>query len=391
MSAITAVSIIGVAVATAAIVCVLSVFNGFQEVLTEKLDTLSPELLVSPKKGKVFSDADSIAAIVRLTPGVAVATPTLTDNALAICNTHEMPVLVKGVNPVDYARITSIRKILKGESEYFGAHTEETEFPEALLSIGSASQLGATYLGEKILLFAPRREGRINPANPINSFLQDSVVFTGYFQAQHSQYDQNLVIVPIEVARNLFQYENEASGVEVLLTNGTNPESVATELKAKLGNHVKVQNRLEQQEINFKMIKVEKWVTFLLLFFILIIASFNLISTLSMLVLEKQQSLRTLRSLGAPLNKIGSIFRWESLLVTLLGGVSGIILGTLLCVAQKSWGLIRLNGDPQSLIVTVYPVKIEAVDLLIVFLPILFIGLITGWIASHFANIKTAA
>lgn len=389
VSAIAAVSIAGVAVATAAIICVLSVFNGFQEVLSDKLDTLSPQLIVQPRSGKVFANADSLASVLSGIDGVAAATPTITDNALAIYKTHEMPVTLKGVVPDDYARVTAIRSILKGDSEYI-LPRDDNSLPGALLSVGSASQLGAYTLGESLLLFAPRREGRVNLANPANSFLRDSVTFSGYFQAQHSQYDQNLIIVPIGVARDLFQYDTEASAVELSLYPGTDLDITAESIRKAAGQNAVVKNRLQQQEINFRMIKIEKWVTFLLLFFILVIASFNLISTLSMLVLEKQRSLRTLRELGATGSDTAAIFRWESLLIALTGGLSGIILGVGLCLLQQHFGLIKLNGDPSALIISVYPVRLQITDLLATGVPVIIIGIVTGWIAGRFARSRSS-
>lgn len=384
VSAIAAVSVIGVAVATAAIVCVLSVFNGFRSVLTDKLDTLSPEIVVEPSRGKVFADADSVIAAVGKAEGVAVAAPVVVDNALALYGSHEMPVTLKGVVPSDYAKVTSIRSILLDGSRYID--DADATMPGAVLSIGSAMQLGARELDSGMLLFAPRREGRVNLANPAASFLQDSVVFRGVFQAQQSQFDDNMVIVPIEVARTLFQYDNEASAVEVRLREGYDVESVAESLRLRLGSSAVVKDRLQQQEINFRMIEIEKWVTFLLLFFILVIASFNLVSTLSMLVLEKRESLKTLRSLGMTGRSVESVFRWESLFVTLMGGLAGIALGVGLCMLQESFGLIRLNGDPDSLIVSAYPVEVRLSDLAVVFVPVLVIGLLTGWISGRFAR-----
>ena len=390
VGAIAAVSITGVAVATAAIVCVLSVFNGFRDVLTDRLDTLSPEVEVSPAKGKVFSDADSVATAIRKVEGVATATPTLTDNALALYDTHEMPVTLKGVVPAEYVKITGIRGILKDGSEYFPARDDGMSRQGAILSIGSAMQLGVRTLGTPMLLFAPRREGRINPGNPAASFMQDSVEAIGVYQAQQSQFDDNMVIVPIDVARTLFQYDSEASAVEVGVKPGADPQEVGERIARMLGPAAVVKDRLRQQEVNFRMIEIEKWVTFLLLFFILLIASFNLVSTLSMLVLEKQASLRTLRSLGMTRKGIGSIYFFESLFVAAIGGLGGILLGVGLVMLQEHFGLIRLNGDPETMIISVYPVRLMWTDLAAAVLPVAVIGLLTGLLSAAFARSRVA-
>lgn len=385
VSAIAAVSIIGVAVATAAIVCVLSVFNGFRDVLTERLDTLAPDIELTPAQGKVFADADSVIEAAIGIAGIELCTPTLTDNALALLGTREMPVTLKGVEPADYARVTQVRSLIKGGGRYFPDYTDGQL--GALLSIGAAMQMSATATGEQLLLFAPRRIGRVNPANPAASFRQDSVIYSGLYQAQQSDYDENMVIVPIEVARGLFQYDNaEASAIEIKTSARADLESVADELRSRLGPKVIVKDRLQQQEINFRMIEIEKWVTFLLLIFILMIASFNLVSTLSMLILEKQQSLGTLHSLGMTRHNIGAIFAWESIYVAVAGGVAGMVLGVILCLLQQHFGLIKLNGDPSALIITAYPVRLAWTDQAIVAVPVAAIGLLTGWISARFAR-----
>ena len=174
------------------------------------------------------------------------------------------------------------------------------------------------------------------------------------------------------------------------MARGADLERVAERLRTKLGTSVSVKDRLQQQEISFRMVEIEKWVTFLLLIFILLIASFNLISTLSMLILEKQPSLSTLRSLGMTRRGIGSVFMWESIFVTLAGGIAGISLGVALCLLQQHYGLIKLNGDPSALIITAYPVRLAWSDLAIVAVPVVLIGLLTGWISARFARSRTS-
>lgn len=388
VSAIATVSIIGVAVATAAIVCVLSVFNGFREVIGERLDTLQPEIIVEPASGKVFEESDALLDKVRQTEEVATATLTLTDNALAICDNREMPVTLKGVEPSDYAKVSAIRSILKEGSEYFpSAAADYTKPADALIAIGTALQLKAYGVDIPMLIFSPRREGRINTANPLASFTTDSIMVTGVFQARQSQYDENFIIVPIDVARDLFQYyEGEASAIEIALRPGSDPQSAAQTLRNTLGDSVVVKDRLQQQEMNFRMVAIEKWVTFLILVFILIIASFNLVSTLSMLILEKQNSLTTLHSLGLTKRAVGNVFWWESLFVALLGGTCGIILGVTLCLIQQYTGIIKLNGDPSEMVISSYPVVLLWSDLIVAAVPVIVIGVLTGLVSSAFAR-----
>ncbi len=378
---ISTVAVAGVAVATAAIVCVLSVFNGFRVVLAGKLDILSPDVLVRPAEGKVFADGDSLAAVVGAIPGVEVATATITDNALALSGTREMPVTLRGVDPDLYRRVTSADSILLE-----GGRWLRGDSGEAVASIGTAAQLGVYSPGVNVLLFAPRREGRVNLANPISSFITDSVTVSAIYQAEQSEYDQNTVICDISTARDLFQYEAEASSVEVRAAEGIDVTGLASDIRDRLGEGYVVKDRLQQQEMNFRMISIEKWVTFLLLFFILVIASFNIISTMSMVVLEKQKSMSTLRALGMSRRDIGAVFRWQSLYVSFAGGMAGIVLGLILCLLQQHFGLIRLGGDPDSMIVRSYPVVVIWSDVLVALLPVAVIGILTAGVTSRYAR-----
>lgn len=384
VGAIATVSIIGMAVATAAIVCVLSVFNGFKSVIGERLDTLAPDVLVEPAAGKVFTHADSIAAMVGRIKGVAVATPTVADNALIIASGREMPVFLVGVDPDAYARVTSIRQLIDPkEGKYLKAGIEHG-IPESTISIGVASQM-SSFPEDHLLLFTPRREGKVNMANPAASFITDSLYVSGVYRAMQNDYDENRIIVDLATARRMFQYTDQASTLHVAAARGTDPAELGRRIQKALGPDFTVKDRLRQQEMNFRMIEIEKWVSFLLLGFILIIASFNIISTLSMLVLEKEQTLSTLAAMGMSRRRIGSVFAWESFLVTAIGGLSGILLGLVLCLLQQHFGFIRI-GDGTQTIMSAYPVVVKASDLLLCMVPLLAIGAVSALITSQFAK-----
>lgn len=398
VSVIATVSIVGVAVATAAIVCVLSVFNGFHSILGRNLNTLLTSVTITPSKGKVFDDYGLLFEKIKADKDVEVATPTVSDNALAVVGGAEMPVTVKGVEPEVWRRITrvdstfleggrfdlAVKETVVGEDEY--GEPIVSKRSGAVIAIGAASQLGVYTPEGQMLLFAPRREGRVNAANPLTSFVRDSVAITGIFRTQQSQYDDNLIITDIETARHLLEYEGAATAIEVQTRPGADEKAVADRLQKTLGEGVAVRDRVRMQETSFRMVQIEKWVTFLLLFFILLIASFNIISTLSMLVLEKQPSMRTLHSLGMTRRQIGAVFGWESIYVTLIGGGTGMVLGVVLCLLQERFGLIKLNGDPSTLVMAAYPVELHASDMLAVAAPVMIIGLLTALIASSFAK-----
>lgn len=389
VSAISAVAVCGVAVATAAIICVLSVFNGFRDVIADRLDSLAPDVLVTPSSGKVFGNADSLLRSIRGVEGVAVATPTLTDNALALYHGVEMPITLKGVDFDAWRRVTRADSIVADGGEWPASADYSPDLPiqKGVLAIGTASRLGLNPSDYRILIFAPRREGRVNLANPSASFLTDSIEVAAIYEAEQSEYDSDMTVVPLAVARTLFQRDDTAaSAVEIKASAGVDPSALAVTLRQQLGADVVVKDRMEQQEVNFRMIRIEKWVTFLLLFFILIIASFNIISTLCMIVIEKSRSMTTLHSLGLTRRRIGAIFGWESLLVTLAGGIAGIVLGSALCLLQQRFGFIRLASDADAMVVAAYPVKLLGTDLLIAILPVLACGLLTAVIASSFAR-----
>lgn len=387
VNAIAVVSLIGVAVATAAIVCVLSVFNGFQEVLDTKLDALSPDIEISPADGAVFGNADALSAKVAKSEGVRVARPEMRVQALALLDGHELPVNLRGVDVVSFRGTSRLDSVSYAGSEPLSRPRSEMDAVPAAVSIGVASQLGMRVLGEQVTLFAPRRVGRINMANPAASFRVDSIRTSAIYQSGQKEFDENMIITDIDRVRRLLQYEaGDATSISVSLTPGASPGQVMAELEKVCGAGFRVRDRAMQHEVNFRMIRIEKYITFLLLVFILVIASFNIVSTLCMLVIEKEGTLKTLDALGMSRARIGRIFGWESWLVSLAGGIGGILLGACLCLVQEKFGLIKLNGDAEMLQVLSYPVALEWGDLLLAMAPIVVIGALTALTASRFAR-----
>ncbi|MDE6143351.1 MAG: FtsX-like permease family protein, partial [Muribaculaceae bacterium] len=284
-------------------------------------------------------------------------------------------------DPALYDRITSVDSITFGET------SATTLAPGIVLaSVGVAHQLGIHSPGETMFIFAPRREGRVNLANPVASFITDSVTVADVFQAMQSDYDEKTVICDIATARNLFQYDTEATAIEVKTSPGADISKVAEDIAGRLGGGVSVKDRFRQQEISFRMVSIEKWVTFLLLVFIMIIASFNIVSTMCMLIIDKQPSMSTLSAIGMNRRTIGRTFWWESIFVSASGCIGGLILGLALCLAQQHLGLIKLAGDPDSLVVSAYPVKVVWTDIFIAAAPAVAIGIATASLAAAFAR-----
>lgn len=396
VSAIAGVSVTGVAIATAAILCVLSVFNGFRDILTSSSARIRPDVIVEPARGKVIADGDSLAEIISKIPEVEAVMPAVEDQALVIFNGIEMPVMLRGVDPKIFGRVTAIDSlIIAGEG--LPEDAAEYDVSPGLLSVGVGQRLEAYTPGENpLFLFAPRREGRINPNNPLTSFFTDSVVVAGVFRSEQSEYDATSIYVPIEVARGLFQYDTEATSLQIKARRGHSISETAAAVASRIngspqlgeqeaGNAYVVKDRGRMDEISFRMVEIEKWVSGLLLLFILIIASFNIISTMTMFVLEKRRSLATLRAVGMTKGSIGAVFAWESLYVSLSGGAAGILLGMILIWLQQQFGLITIDGGMAGESIP-YPVKFMPSDIWPVVLAVVAIGIITALISASFAR-----
>lgn len=383
VNAIAIVSVVGVAVATAAVVCVLSVFNGFQSVISGRLDTMSPDLMVTPIEGKTITNGDSLSKAISKISGVDIATPTLTDNALGFFNGKETPVKLKGVVPHEYAMVTSIDSLLIGSSITL-KESEETN--PALVSVGVAVKLQYYDRQQPLMVFAPKRIGRFNPANPAAAFVMDSLNVAGTFQSLQEEYDENCIITDIFTVRNLLLYDQESTAVEVKIKKNADIENTRNKIIQAIGNTYEVKDRLMQQQLDFRMIRIEKWMTFLLLFFILIIASFNIISTLSMLVLEKQDSMCTLSAMGLSRRQIASVFRWESVIVSASGAILGLALGSILCLMQQQFGFITIANGGIEETPMAYPVQLQSADILVTIIPITVIAAICAAVAGTFAK-----
>ncbi|MCM1117563.1 MAG: FtsX-like permease family protein [Pseudoflavonifractor sp.] len=372
------------AVATLATVCVLSVFNGFASLATGRLSLIDPELKAVPAQGMAVAGADSVAALLAELPQVEAAVATLEGQALAMAGDTQLPLTVKGVGD-GYGRVAAIDSaIIDGDF----ALADPYGYPAMALSVGAAIDLGVhPDPFNPVALYAPRRVGRISRANAMGAFVTDSVLVAGVWQIEQSDYDASYAIVALSRARRLFGYtRGEASAIEIALAPGDSPSEAVKTVASALGPQWRVLTRAEQQTASFRMIAIEKWITFVMLAFILSIASFNVVSTLSMLIIEKRSDMATLRALGATPSLIGRVFLWEGWLISMLGGIAGVILGAALCLAQQAFGFIHLHGDPSHLSVTAYPVELAATDVAIVTLLVALIGLLVGLIASRISR-----
>ncbi len=375
---ISIISVCGVVLATAALVCVLSVFNGFAGLMGERLAKLDPQILVSPVHGKVIENADSVVNALSNVNGVDLALPTIQDHALAVYGTYQMPITIKGI-PEEYDSISDIKSVII-DGEYM---LDDGVSKYAIMSVGAAVQLHARAGFLQMLTFyTPQRLGGVNMTNPMNAFRMDSTFVSSIYQVEQNSYDRDMVYMPIDMARYLFDYDTQASNVEVRLSPGVDESVMLTRIQKVLGSEYQVKNRLMQQSTAFHLVNIEKWVTFLLLGFILVIATFNVISTLSLLIIEKDESIRTFRNLGATNKQITRIFVTEGWMISLMGAIIGIIVGILLVLLQQYFGIIKINGNSEVLLVRSYPVALEISDLIVVFSLVAAIGLITSFVTS---------
>ena len=375
---ISIVAVCGVVVATAALICVLSVFNGFRGLIMGKLAMLDPQVAITATVGKTINDADSVIDAIGTIPGVDRAIPVIEDQALAMYAQQQMPVRLKGV-PDDYNTMNDMDSIII--DGMWKLRDQVSRF--AVAGAGPAVRLMVRpdFLG-MVRLYAPQRQGRVNIANPMGAFRQDSVFVSGIFQLQQNSYDADLIYVPLDMARQLFDYENEATQIEVKLAPGTDEQQAMHDISQALGDNYQVKNRLMQQREAYRLVNIEKWMAFLLLAFILVIATFNVISTLSLLIIEKDSSIATLRALGANDSQISRIFVLQGWLITLIGAITGVVIGLTLCLCQQQFGWLHLSGDPANMIISAYPVKVLWTDVIITLLLVAAVGLLTSMVTA---------
>ena len=375
---ISIVAVCGVVVATAALICVLSVFNGFRGLIMGKLAMLDPEIAITATMGKTINDADSVIDAVSGISGVQRAVPVIVDQALTVYAQNQMPVRLKGV-PDDYNTMNDMDSIIvDGE---WKLRDQVSRY--IVVGAGPAVRLMVRpeFLG-MVYLYAPQRQGHVNIANPMGAFRQDSLFVSGVFQLQQNSYDADLIYVPLDVAQELFDYETEATQIEIKLAPNADEQQVMHTIGKMLGRSYQVQNRLMQQREAYRLVNIEKWMAFLLLAFILVIATFNVISTLSLLIIEKDDSIATLRALGANDRQISRIFVLQGWLITLTGAITGVVIGLILCLCQQQFGWLRLSGDPANMIINAYPVEVQWSDVLVTLALVAAVGLLTSMVTA---------
>lgn len=382
INVISGISVVGVAVASMALVVTLSVFNGFHDMVASFFTQLDPQLKITPAKGKTAASNDSTLMRIRQLDEVAVATDVLEDQALAVYGDRQQMVTIKGVDD-NYDKLTHIRQILEGDGDY-ALHAADMNY--GILGLGVAYHLGIGYTyREPLKIYAPRREGQINMANLQDGFVEDELYSPGVlFSIKQGKYDKRYIITAIQFTRNLFDRDGELTSLELRLKPGSNFEHVKAKVQEMAGTRFVVRDRYEQQEDTFRIMKVEKLMAYIFLTFILVIACFNIIGSLSMLMIDKRNDVVTLRNLGASDRQIIRIFLFEGRMISAIGAVIGIAIGLLLCLLQQQFGLIGLGSTEGSFVVDAYPVSVHPWDIVVVFFTVLAVGFISVWYPVHY-------
>lgn len=376
INVISAISVCGVALATLAMVCTLSVFNGFQDMVATFFTAFDPQIKITSVKGKVFDGSEPVFAEIRTMPEVAVYSESVEDNAMVQYKGRQAMAVIKGVED-NFDKLTPIDSILFGRGELI-LHDEVVDYAIPGLQLLSTLGTGIRFL-DPLEIYAPKRGSRINMSNPMSSFVSDQLFSSGLtFTVNQEKYDASYIITSIGFARRLFQYTNEVSAVNLRLTQDADENTVIKKLKEKLGDDFRVQNRYEQQADTFRIMEIEKLISYIFLTFILMIACFNVIGSLSMLIIDKKNDVQTLRNLGASDSQIVRIFLFEGRMISFIGAVSGVIIGLALCLIQQEYGIISL-GTAGSFIVDAYPVSVHAWDVVLVFATVLIVGFISVW------------
>lgn len=376
INVISGISVCGVALATLAMVCTLSVFNGFQDMVATFFTAFDPQVKITSVKGKVFDGSMPVLSQIKNMPEVAVYSESVEDNAMVQYKGRQVMAVIKGVED-NFDKLTPIDSILFGRGELI-LHDEVADYAIPGLQLLSTLGTGIRFL-DPLEVYAPKRGAKINMANPMSSFVSDDLFSSGLtFTVNQEKYDGSYILTSIDFARNLFQYDKEVSAVNLRLHPTANEKDVISKIKRILGEDFYVQDRYEQQADTFRIMEIEKLISYIFLTFILMIACFNVIGSLSMLIIDKKNDVQTLRNLGASDNQIVRIFLFEGRMISFIGAVAGVILGLILCLVQQEYGIISL-GNSGSFVVDSYPVSVHVWDVVLIFITVLVIGFISVW------------
>ena len=374
---ISGIAVVGVAVTTMALVCTLSVFNGFRGLVASLFTHFDPELKVTPRNGGFVSLADKDVQRLMHSPDVAVCTPVAEGQALVVMEDKQVPVQLKGVAD-NFMNQTGLKDILYGDGQPT-LHADVLQYCIPGIQLCASLGLGVDFV-DPLQVYAPKSGERVNMANPMSSFNHDELQSSGLvFNVHQNKYDQNYIICSLAFVQGLLDHQGEITALEIKPKAGVSKSDIET----VIGRRFIVQNRYEQQQDVFRIMQVEKLISYAFLCFILIVSCLNIIGSLSMLMIEKKNDAETLRSMGATSGQIRSIFMNEGRIIVMCGAVTGVLLGTGLCLAQQQLGLIKMGKAEGSFIVDAYPVIVDPVDVVAIFLTVIIVGFLSVRFATR--------
>ena len=375
---ISGISAAAIGVVTAAMVCVLSIMNGFGVIVEQMFSQFDPDIRIEAVNGKSFNDSGSKFESLRQLDGIELISQRIEETALLQFEGKQMPVRLYGVDST-FATLTHIEEIITGG--HYEVH--DGAFDRAVLGQGLAWHIGigAQFINP-LYLYVPKRTEKVNMLRPDQAFNEEVCFIAGTFAVQQAKYDDEVMLVDIDLTRRLLEYEEtEVSSLLIKVQSTSHIKHVEKEVQHLLGDKYKVLNRYEQQADFFRILRVEKLLTTLLLVFILLIASFNIIGSLSMLIIDKQSDIQTLSHLGASSSLIRRIFLFEGWLISTLGAMIGLVIGLAICLIQEDVGILKL-GSGTEYIISAYPVAVQAADIFLVAVVVLCLGFLAAWIPA---------
>jgi lipoprotein-releasing system permease protein len=373
INVISIISVFGVMIGTGALIVVLSVFNGFESLVVSLYNSFDPELKVTVAEGKTFSADSSIVYQIKKIEGVKAVSQTLEENALVKYRDKQYIITIKGVDE-NFQKVSGIDSmIIDGK---FKLQHSDTAFAVVGGAIAYNLQLSMSNLFAQIELYVPQKNAS-SFSNPEEAFNRRFIIPAGIFGIQQ-EFDNKYILVPLAFARDILDDSTNVSALEISMLPRANIDKVQQQIKEKLGNKYNVDTRLEQHATIYRIMKSEKWAVFLILAFILLIATFNVIGSLTMLIIEKGKDISILYSMGADATLIRKIFLMEGLMITFIGSVIGILLGVFICFLQVQFKLVKLTGSG-SFVIDAYPVEMQPLDFLYVFIVVSVIGFVAAW------------
>ncbi len=374
INVISAISMVGLGIGTAALIIVLSVFNGFEGVIKSLYKSINPDLLITAREGKTFHYTNFPVEKLKRLPGVVCLVPVVEEDALFKYGDKQFIGRIKGYGP-DFMKVSQLDSLMQAGA--FVLRSGQINY--AVVGAGIAWSLGLSPgdRSDPLGIFVPRR-GSGSMLSFENAFNEAAVPVAGVFSVQQD-FDQRYVLIPLRLARQLMNYTDEVTSVELYVKNHNPPETLQQAVEQTVGANFSVKNRFQQNETLYKIMKSEKMAVFLILVFILILASFNMIGSISLLIVEKVKDIAVLKSMGADKRSVRQIFLRQGVLISLISSVAGLILGFVILWLQQKFGFIKLGNGTGSYIINAYPVKMEWLDFVTVLITVQVIGFLASW------------